>query len=206
MPSGIYKIQSKSHPERIYIGSAVNIDRRWQHHLFALKGGYHKNIKLQRHYNVYGEEDLRFFILAGCEKEELIKNEQYFLDSLKTYFNINIIATSSLGVKRSEEFKQKLRKPHTAEHIKKVADKKRGHATWNKGIKNCFSPETIKKMQYERTPEWRQGARERQSGVRMTPESSKKKSIAMEEIWRLRKLGILNKPNYKSKKNEQIKS
>ena len=36
--SGIYKIESKIKPERCYIGSAVNINRRWNVHLRALKG------------------------------------------------------------------------------------------------------------------------------------------------------------------------
>ena len=73
--SGIYKIESKIKPERIYIGSAVNISRRWNWHYGALRNGRHHSLKLQRHYDKYGESDLQFIILLGCEKEDLIKIE-----------------------------------------------------------------------------------------------------------------------------------
>ena len=35
--SGVYKIQSICKPERVYIGSAVNIDKRWKEHIWQLK-------------------------------------------------------------------------------------------------------------------------------------------------------------------------
>jgi group I intron endonuclease len=107
--SGIYKIESKLKPERVYIGSAVNISNRWWRHLRHLKLNRHRNIKLQRHYDKYGESDLRFSILLGCNKEDLIKTEQYFIDSYKPYFNIQLIANSNLGRKWSEETKCKMR-------------------------------------------------------------------------------------------------
>ena len=68
--SGIYKIQSIIKPERIYIGSAVNICDRWRCHLKDLKNGNHGNGKLQNHFNKYGEIDLQFSILLGCEKQD----------------------------------------------------------------------------------------------------------------------------------------
>lgn len=107
--SGIYKIESKLKPERIYIGSAKNINERWRYHLNDLKENKHHSHKLQRHYLKYGESDLQFSILLGCEKEELLKVEQYFLDSYNPYFNICKIAGSCLGVKQSESTKQKKR-------------------------------------------------------------------------------------------------
>ena len=55
--SGIYKIQSLYHPERCYIGSAVNITRRWMEHLTALKADKHYSKKLQNHYNKYGKNE-----------------------------------------------------------------------------------------------------------------------------------------------------
>ena len=81
--SGIYKIQSLSHPERCYIGSAVNIDKRKKEHLNNLRKNKHANKKLQSHFNKYGETDLSFSLLLGCGKEDLIKNEQYFIDSYR---------------------------------------------------------------------------------------------------------------------------
>ena len=49
-----------------------------------------------------------------CDKKELTQLEQYYIDSLKSYnhnigYNICELATSSLGVKRREETKIKIR-------------------------------------------------------------------------------------------------
>jgi group I intron endonuclease len=103
--TGIYKIQSKIKPERIYIGSAMGIFKRWRNHLSLLKRNKHCSPKLQNHFNKYGEVDLVFSILLNCEKEDLIKIEQYFIDSYNPWFNICKIAGNQLGIKRSEEFK-----------------------------------------------------------------------------------------------------
>ena len=51
--SGIYRIQSKIKSERIYIGSSVNIQSRWYHHLADLRKNIHGNSKLQNHFNKY---------------------------------------------------------------------------------------------------------------------------------------------------------
>jgi group I intron endonuclease len=127
--SGIYKIQSIIKPERIYIGSAENINDRWACHLTGLKKHNHHSRKLQRHYDKYGLGDLQFSVLLGCDKDDLLKTEQYFIDSYNPYFNICKIAGSNIGVKRSEETKNKLRiafagkkrKPFTDEHRKNLS-------------------------------------------------------------------------------------
>jgi len=106
--SGIYKIQSIHNPERIYVGSAVNISQRWYVHLNDLRKDKHSSKKLQRHYNKYGESDLTFSILLGCEKDELVKKEQYFIDSYNPYFNSCIIAGSPLGFKHTKESRIKM--------------------------------------------------------------------------------------------------
>jgi group I intron endonuclease len=104
----IYKIQSKIKPERIYIGSATIVERRWKLHLFQLRKGIHHSRKLQNHYNKYGESDLQFSILLGCEKEELIDKEQFFIDSLNPYFNICQLVGSTRGIKLSEDTRKKM--------------------------------------------------------------------------------------------------
>jgi group I intron endonuclease len=106
--SAVYKIQSIIKPERIYIGSAVNIHARWIRHCWELKAGVHSCSKLQRHYNKYGKNDIVFSILIGCIKEDLITTEQFYLDSHVTYFNTCKIAGSVLGIKRSKETKSKI--------------------------------------------------------------------------------------------------
>lgn len=99
--SGVYQIQSKCKPERIYIGSSVSFGVRWSKHRKDLERNKHHSLKLQRHYNKYGEGDLQFSVLIGCEKKDLIRHEQFFIDSYNPYFNNAKIAGSNLGCKMS---------------------------------------------------------------------------------------------------------
>lgn len=103
---GIYKIQSKINPTRIYIGSAINFRHRWNCHLSDLRLNKHHSIKLQRHYNLCGESDLVFIIIEPCLPIFLITREQFYIDTLKPYFNINKVAGSVLGLKHSDELKK----------------------------------------------------------------------------------------------------
>lgn len=109
---GIYQIQSKINPTRIYVGSTINLNKRWRRHVSLLKRGSHPNNKLQHHYNKYGEEDLVFSILLGCENKELIDKEQFFIDSLRPWFNLRPHANSNFGIKFSTEAKQNMSKAH----------------------------------------------------------------------------------------------
>jgi group I intron endonuclease len=100
--SGIYKIQSKIKPERIYIGSAVDMKSRWSGHKYGLKHQKHGNGRLQNHFNKYGESDLIFIIIEPCFPEFLTVREQYYIDTLKPFFNICKVAGSQLGMKHSD--------------------------------------------------------------------------------------------------------
>ena len=106
--SGIYKIQSIIKPNQCYIGSSIDIFKRWRKHLCDLKNNKHHSPQLQYHYNKYKESDLQFSILFNCEKEELINIEQCFLDQYFPFFNNNKIAGSLLGFKFSEKSKLKM--------------------------------------------------------------------------------------------------
>ena len=149
--SGIYQIQSKIKPERIYIGSAINIQKRWWVHLQQLKSNKHHSKKLQWHYNKYGKFDLVFSILIGCNKEDLINNEQIYIDSYNPYFNSCKTAGSQLGMKQSKESNYKRRiallgeknhnygKELSKEHRKKLSKSLEGKIPWNKGKVNYLS-------------------------------------------------------------------
>jgi group I intron endonuclease len=95
--SGIYRIQSKVHEDRIYIGSAVHVYERWYKHRQKLRKNKHENSKLQNHFNKYGFSDLTFNILLFCKVDELAKAEQYFIDSYNPWFNICKIVGTQLG-------------------------------------------------------------------------------------------------------------
>lgn len=128
--SGIYKIQSKIKPERIYIGSAINLNNRKRTHFSALRRNKHYSKKLQSHYNKYGDNDLVFSVLLTCAKEDLIKHEQFFIDAYNPWFNCSKTAGSPLGVKHSkEECKRR------SEFLKGKNTWTKGRVPWNKGKK-----------------------------------------------------------------------
>ena len=53
--SGIYLITNLIN-NKVYVGSAANILKRWNDHIRTLKGNKHPNIFIQRSWNKYGEE------------------------------------------------------------------------------------------------------------------------------------------------------
>ena len=132
--SGIYKIQSIRKPQRCYIGSAKNLHVRWGIHLSELRRNKHHSVKLQNHYNKYGETDLQFSLLLGCDIEDLIKIEQYFIDTYKPFFNIQPNAGSNLGWRHSEETKEKIRRSLFGQRHSE--ERKLNNSLGHKGIKH----------------------------------------------------------------------
>jgi group I intron endonuclease len=111
METGIYSI-TNTITNKVYVGSAVKIESRWKEHLNDLRKNKHHSIKLQRAFNKYGESTFIFNVIMLCDKNELIINEQKFIDSLESYkkgYNSCPIAGSRLGHKQSQETKDKIR-------------------------------------------------------------------------------------------------
>lgn len=109
---GIYKVTNKLN-EHIYIGSSINIWRRWGEHLITLRSNTHNNSHLQNAWNKYGETAFEFSVLIFCDSENLLLYEQMCLDALKPEYNIATNAFApARGVKRSDETKAKLRESH----------------------------------------------------------------------------------------------
>ena len=138
--SGIYKIQSTIYPERIYIGSAKDINGRWIRHKSELNRNIHNNKKLQNHVNKYGLDDMKIEIICLCTENELVALEQFYLDSYNTYFNILRNAYSLLNFKHSEETIEHLKQIHlghkmTAEQNENNRLARLGKPVWSKGIK-----------------------------------------------------------------------
>ena len=107
--SGVYQIRNAIN-DKIYIGSAVNIQKRWREHISALKKNKHHSRYLQRSWNKYGEKNFEFVILEECEpvKETLLEREQFYLDTLSSEYNISPTAGSRLGAISSEETCKKI--------------------------------------------------------------------------------------------------
>jgi group I intron endonuclease len=104
---GVYQITNTVNGH-VYIGSSVDVHKRWGRHQRELRAGTHHSAYLQRAWNKYGEDAFSFILCEQCEKEHLIEREQYYIDNVKPTYNIAIKAKSCLGVKHTEESKQKM--------------------------------------------------------------------------------------------------
>lgn len=175
MKSGIYIIRNLV-SNKIYIGSAVNLDRRLKYHVWALKKGVHPNIHLQRAWKKYDDPAFEFKVYFTCEKKDLIFHEQLSIDaSITRYgkenvYNICPTAGSTLGRRFSEETKRKIGlqsrgrwtgKHHTEETKLKI---KLGNMGRNKG--RVASKEARRKMS------------EAKRGIKFSEEHKKKLSLA----------------------------
>jgi len=107
---GIYAITNTIN-NKAYIGSTVNVERRWAKHIFGLNKNIHPNKKLQNSWNKYGADLFNFIVIEELEdKNNLVEREQYYMDNSKVeLLNIRIIAKSNLGLKHSSKTKDSMR-------------------------------------------------------------------------------------------------
>lgn len=97
---GIYSIYFIN-SDKFYIGSTSSQEGftgRWRQHIQGLRNNKHSNTILQRTYNKYGENLLRFKIVEICNysNEEILNREQQYIDFLKPSLNINTVATGCI--------------------------------------------------------------------------------------------------------------
>lgn len=114
---GIYSITHIS-SEKQYIGSSIDIYKRWYGHKNALQKNKHVNKKLQNYWNKHGEDSFLFEVIEECEKvkEIILEREQFYIDSLKPVLNICPTAGSHLGFKHTEETKQLMSEAHSGDN------------------------------------------------------------------------------------------
>lgn len=121
LSTGVYKITIQNH---VYIGSAaISFRKRWgQHQLDFIRDIHHSRFA-QNAFNKYGIAT--FEIMELCPRELCIEREQWWIDTLKPDLNIQKIADSALGVKRTEETKRKCREAHLGKRLSEEAIAKR---------------------------------------------------------------------------------
>lgn len=111
--SGIYMIQNAVTGDD-YIGSSVNIKKRWNAHLRHLHHQSHPNSYLQNSWKKYGEAAFSFYILE--ETTDLRERELHWLYQCKPTFNMNYavdrLDPDGLGFCYSEETRHKLSISH----------------------------------------------------------------------------------------------
>lgn len=114
--AGIYCIVNRANG-KFYVGSAVNLGRRWYMHRNRLNANGHRNTHLQAAWNKYGGGAFEFSVIEFVEnKESLIEREQAWLDRYSDsalFYNICKVASSRLGVKARSETVEKIRQAAT---------------------------------------------------------------------------------------------
>lgn len=111
---GIYVIKHTP-TGHCYVGQSSNIKLRWRGHRTLLNGGCHHSPRLQNAWNRYGAEQFAFEIVSLCPVGLLTEQEQYFIDTLLSVFNVAKIAGTRRGV------------PHPPEVRARIAAKLAGH-------------------------------------------------------------------------------
>jgi len=136
--NGIYLIKNKVN-NKFYVGSASkSFKYRWNEHKRKLNNDRHYNRYLQSSWNKYTKDNFEFIILEIVEKiEDIIKREQYYIDTLIPEYNLSPTANSVRGFKHSDEAKLKMSKA------------KLGKVTWNTGRK--WSEESKLRISKQRT-------------------------------------------------------
>lgn len=183
MKTGVYKITCIEN-NKIYIGSAINIEKRIKTHFNKLRLKNHINPHLQNSYNLYGRDKFTWQIIEECEVDSLKQKEQEWMDKTNCYnrdigFNNCLKADRPTGYKHTEKAKEtmrakKLGKKLSESHISKISSSNKGKrrteefksrlSEMRRGSKN---PMFGKKEDYEHvknrmknclsTPRWNKG-------------------------------------------------
>jgi len=110
----VYKISSQL-DDRIYIGSTINLNKRWNEHKRDLLNKKHQNLHLQRFVNKYGITQLCFEILECIDTDNILLREQFYIDNSSNLFNISLNASAPM-----------MGKKHSFEAINKISLKTSG--------------------------------------------------------------------------------
>lgn len=124
---------------------------------------------MQNHFNKHGDV-FEFYILKICSKNNLIKWEQHYIDTLNPEFNICKTAGSSLGRKHDAKAKLKIRnaklnkrmKPRSAGHTANLVKSRKGwshsedaklkmskNKRFDKHPKSVFTNKQVSQIKYD---------------------------------------------------------
>jgi group I intron endonuclease len=180
MTAGVYEILNTQSGKR-YVGSALNIHRRWAEHRSGLRRGKHHSRHLQCAWNAYGEAEFEFRQLIVCAPQDLLLYEQIAIDTIAPEYNVLQNARNSLGRVHTPETRAKISakamgRKYSPETIEKRAAKRRGVP---------LAPEVRAKLlgnQYaaglKHTDEWKAANSARNSGVKRPKDAEYRAKIS----------------------------
>jgi group I intron endonuclease len=121
--SGIYIIKNEIN-NKFYIGSSVNIKKRWRDHRWRLRNNKHHSPYFQNSWNAYGEESFTIEVLEECPVTDLLKREQFYIDEYTPEYNVSKTAGNRLGCKHSDETKKKIGDKHKGKTLTDASKRK----------------------------------------------------------------------------------
>lgn len=167
---GVYQIFNKINSKR-YIGSSLNVSRRWSQHLHLLRNGKHHSKHLQNAWDKYGEKSFTFECIEYCNPDELLAlehkyiidykacNREYGYNTTEDVEHIAVlskedrqkISNSSKGRTWTEEQRQKFIKSRTGKKSKKSSETKKKQ--FREGLVSIIRMGEVSEEKYN---EWRQ--------------------------------------------------
>jgi group I intron endonuclease len=159
MTAAIYAIVNQTTRD-MYVGSAVNVRRRWNAHRNALAKQAHYNSRLQRAFDKYKSDLFDWEVVEFvADKSQLIGREQFWINFFQPAYNGRPVANSPLGTKHSAETRAKMsaaakKRTFSEQHRRNISLAKKGVpmsveqrkflSELNKG--KVLSPETKAKL------------------------------------------------------------
>lgn len=192
MESGIYSIKNEING-KIYVGSTVNIKKRWDTHRYRLRHGKHLNRHLQAAWDAYGENSFEFSILEICDSPMLaVREEAWILYFGATNpdkgYNMRLQADSNRGMKLSEEHKEKISQALKGRRLS-PEQMKNHKIPSRKGAKHPLSEETKRKIGLANK------GKQSALGHRHTEEAKMKMSIERRKIAQRQGLKVKTTPS-----------
>jgi len=130
----IYKILNKING-KTYVGCTINKPAyRWHCHKKTLRKNIHRNIRLQRAWNKYGEINFEFIVLeevSSLDRTIICEKEHYFRTILNSEYNISPTdipgtLTEEQKNKLSKSLKKRYKNGFSDEHRKNISISHKG--------------------------------------------------------------------------------
>jgi len=100
---GLYCI-TNTITNKSYVGSTVDLRKRWNVHRSLLRNGKHHSPYLQNSWNKHGEKAFSFTVIQYTDDSKIaLMLEQHFIDTLRPEYNVSPTAKSNAGSKKSTE-------------------------------------------------------------------------------------------------------
>lgn len=125
--AGVYIIRHAP-SGREYVGSSINLYKRFSKHRSDLRASRHHSPMLQNAWNAHDEGEFEFVVVELVSNDaDLLAIEQTWMDKHEPFYNTCKVAGNRLGYRVSSETKAKvsaalLGKPKSAEHRRKMIE------------------------------------------------------------------------------------